>query len=306
MKTLKDMLAEARQVVPEEGPVEVAKRLAAGEKIAVIDVRDPDEFRDGHLEAATNISRGFLEFRVGTAVSEPSTPIVLYCQTGLRSMLAAKALKDLGYPTVINLQGGYQKWAQSGLPTVRDVPMNSDQIQRYSRHFLLSQVGEKGQRKLLRSKVLLIGAGGLGSPTALYLAAAGVGTMGLMDGDVVDVSNLQRQVLHTTASVGRPKVDSGAETIQDLNPDVKVIKLPTRIDVDNVMDIIKDYDLIIDGTDNFDTRYLVNDACYLAGKTNIHGSIFQFEGMATVFAPGEGPCYRCLYPTPPPPGLVPS
>jgi adenylyltransferase/sulfurtransferase len=221
-------------------------------------------------------------------------------------MLAAKVLKDLGYENVTNLQGGFQKWAQSGLPVAKDRPMNADQIQRYSRHFLLSQVGEKGQRKLLRSKVLLIGAGGLGSPTALYLAAAGVGTLGLMDGDVVDVSNLQRQILHTTANVGRPKVESGTEMIRALNPDVTVIPLPTRIDVDNVMDIIKDYDLVIDGSDNFDTRYLMNDACYLAGKTNVHGSIFQFEGMATVLAPNQGPCYRCLYPTPPPPGLVPS
>jgi molybdopterin/thiamine biosynthesis adenylyltransferase/rhodanese-related sulfurtransferase len=306
MKTLKDMLGEARQVIPEQPPAELKKRLDAGETVVVVDVRDPDEYRDGSIDAATNISRGFLEFRIGTVAPEPSTPVVLYCQTGLRSMLAAKALHDLGYTNVINLQGGFQRWAQSGLPVVKDTPLTGDQIQRYSRHFLLAQVGEKGQRKLLRSKVLLIGAGGLGSPTALYLAAAGVGTMGLMDGDVVDVSNLQRQVLHTTANVGRPKVDSGAETIQALNPDVKVIKLPTRIDVDNVMDIIKDYDLVIDGSDNFDTRYLVNDACYLAGKTNVHGSIFQFEGMASVFAPNKGPCYRCLYPTPPPPGLVPS
>lgn len=306
MKTLKDMLGEARQVIPEQPPAELKKRLDAGEPVVVVDVRDPDEYRDGSIDAATNISRGFLEFRIGTVAPEPSTPVVLYCQTGLRSMLAAKALHDLGYTNVINLQGGFQRWAQSGLPVVKDTPLTGDQIQRYSRHFLLAHVGEKGQRKLLRSKVLLIGAGGLGSPTALYLAAAGVGTMGLMDGDVVDVSNLQRQVLHTTASVGRPKVDSGAETIQALNPDVKVIKLPTRIDVDNVMDIIKDYDLVIDGSDNFDTRYLVNDACYLAGKTNVHGSIFQFEGMASVFAPNKGPCYRCLYPTPPPPGLVPS
>ena len=306
MKTLKDMLGEARQVIPEQPPAELKKRLDAGEPVVVVDDRDPDEYRDGSIDAATNISRGFLEFRIGTVAPEPSTPVVLYCQTGLRSMLAAKALHDLGYTNVINLQGGFQRWAQSGLPVVKDTPLTGDQIQRYSRHFLLAQVGEKGQRKLLRSKVLLIGAGGLGSPTALYLAAAGVGTMGLMDGDVVDVSNLQRQVLHTTASVGRPKVDSGAETIQALNPDVKVIKLPTRIDVDNVMDIIKDYDLVIDGSDNFDTRYLVNDACYLAGKTNVHGSIFQFEGMASVFAPNKGPCYRCLYPTPPPPGLVPS
>jgi sulfur-carrier protein adenylyltransferase/sulfurtransferase len=306
MKTLKDMLAEARQVIPEEGPADLQRRLAADEDVAVIDVRDPDEYRDGHLEVATNISRGFLEFRVGTAVTDPKRPVVLYCQTGLRSMLAAKALKDLGYSNVTNLQGGYQRWVQSGLPVVRDVPLTADQIQRYSRHFLLSQVGDKGQRRLLRSKVLLIGAGGLGSPTALYLAAAGAGTIGLMDGDVVDITNLQRQILHTTADIGKPKVESGTRAIKALNPDVNVIPLPMRITVDNVMDVIKDYDLIIDGSDNFETRYLVNDACYLAGKTNVHGSIFQFEGMATVFAPNQGPCYRCLYPTPPPPGLVPS
>ena len=306
MKTLKEMLAEARQVVPEQGPADLKRRLDAGEPVVVVDVRDPDEYRDGHIEDAANISRGFLEFRIGTVASEPTTPLVLYCQTGLRSMLAARQLKELGYENVINLQGGFQKWAQSGLPVAKDKPLTTEQIQRYSRHFLLPQVGEKGQRKLLRSKVLLIGAGGLGSPTALYLAAAGVGTLGLMDGDVVDVSNLQRQILHTTASVGRPKVESGTEAIRALNPDVNVISLPTRIEVDNVMDIIKDYDLVVDGSDNFDTRYLMNDACYLAGKTNIHGSIFQFEGMASVFAPNQGPCYRCLYPTPPPPGLVPS
>jgi molybdopterin/thiamine biosynthesis adenylyltransferase/rhodanese-related sulfurtransferase len=306
MKTLKDMLAEARQVVPEQGPAEVKKRLDAGEPVVLVDVRDPDEYRDGHIEPAANISRGFLEFRIGTVASDPQTPLVLYCQTGLRSMLAARQLKELGYENVVNLQGGFQKWAQSGLPVVKDRPLTSEQIQRYSRHFLLPQVGEKGQRKLLRSRVLLIGAGGLGSPTALYLAAAGVGTLGLMDGDVVDISNLQRQVLHTTPSVGRLKAESGAETIRALNPDVNVIPLPQRIDVDNVLDIIRDYDLVVDGSDNFETRYLVNDACYLAKKTNVHGSIFQFEGMASVFAPDQGPCYRCLYPTPPPPGLVPS
>ena len=306
MKTLKEMLAEARQIVPEQGPAELRKRLEAGEPVVLVDVRDPDEYRDGYIEPATNISRGFLEFRIGAAVTDPATPIVLYCQTGLRSVLAAKALRDLGYTNVVNLQGGFQKWAQSGLPVVKDRPLTTEQIQRYSRHFLLNQVGEKGQRKLLRSKVLLIGAGGLGSPTAVYLAATGVGTIGLMDGDIVDVSNLQRQILHTTANVGRSKVESGAEMIRALNPDVNVVRLPMRIDVDNVMDIIKDYDLVVDGSDNFDTRYLMNDACYLAGKTNVHGSIFQFEGMATVFAPDAGPCYRCLCPTPPPPGLVPS
>jgi molybdopterin/thiamine biosynthesis adenylyltransferase/rhodanese-related sulfurtransferase len=306
MRTLKEMLAEARQVIPEQGPADLQRRLAANEPLVVIDVRDPDEFRDGHIEAASNISRGFLEFRVGAAVTDPTTPIVLYCQTGLRSMLAAKALHELGYQNVTNLQGGYQKWAQSGLPTVKDLALSPDQLQRYSRHFLLNQVGDKGQRRLLRSKVLLIGAGGLGSPTALYLAAAGVGTLGLMDGDTVDITNLQRQILHTTADVGKPKVESGTRTLKALNPDVNVVSLPMRITVDNVMDVIKDYDLVVDGSDNFETRYLVNDACYLAGKTNVHGSIFQFEGMATVLAPNQGPCYRCLYPTPPPPGLVPS
>jgi molybdopterin/thiamine biosynthesis adenylyltransferase/rhodanese-related sulfurtransferase len=306
MKTLKEMLAEARAVIPEEGPPDLQRRLKSGESLTVIDVRDPDEYREGHIEAATNISRGFLEFRIATAVTDPAAPVVLYCQTGLRSMLAARSLKELGYTNVINLQGGFQKWAQSGLPVVKDVALTTEQIQRYSRHFLLPQVGEKGQRRLLRSKVLLIGAGGLGSPTALYLAAAGVGTLGLMDGDGVDITNLQRQILHTTADIGKPKVESGTRTLKALNPDVDIIPLPRRITVDNVLDTIKDYDLVIDGSDNFETRYLVNDACYLAGKTNVHGSIFQFEGMASVFAPNEGPCYRCLYPTPPPAGLVPS
>jgi len=304
-KTLKTVLAEARTLIPEQGPAEVQHRLEAGEPVVLIDVRDPDEYREGFIEPATNISRGFLEFRVAGVAKEPDTPIVLYCQTGLRSMLAARALSDLGYSNVVSLQGGLQKWAQAGFPVVKDKAMGPEQIQRYSRHFLLDEVGEKGQRKLLRSKVLLIGAGGLGSPTALYLAAAGVGTIGLMDADVVDVSNLQRQVLHTTADVGKPKVESGARALTALNPDVNVIRLPERITVDNALDIVSEYDVIVDGSDNFGTRYLVNDACYLAGKPHVHGSIFQFEGMASVFAPNRGPCYRCIYPSPPPAGLVP-
>jgi len=305
-KTLKTVLAEARTLIPEQGPAEVQRRLAAGEPVVLIDVRDPDEYREGFIEPATNISRGFLEFRVAGVAKEPDAPIVLYCQTGLRSMLAARALTELGYSNVVSLQGGVQKWVQAGLPVVKDKVMGPEQIQRYSRHFLLDEVGEKGQRKLLRSKVLLIGAGGLGSPTALYLAAAGVGTIGLMDADVVDVSNLQRQVLHTTADIGKPKVESGARTLTALNPDVNVIRLPERFSVDNALDVVSEYDVIVDGSDNFETRYLVNDACYLAGKPHVHGSIFQFEGMASVFAPNQGPCYRCIYPTPPPAGLVPS
>src|SRR5499427_6544026 len=225
MKTLKEMLAEARQVIPEQGPNDLKRRLEAGEPVVLVDVRDPDEYRDGSIEPATNISRGFLEFRIGAAASDPKTPIVVYCQTGLHSMLAATAHHDLGYENVINLQGGFQKWAQSGLPVVKDKPLGTEQIQRYSRHFLLPQVGEKGQRKLLRWKVLLIGAGGLGSPTAVYLAAAGVGTIALMDGDIVDVSNLQRQILHTTPNVGRPKVESGTEMLRALYPDVNIVPL---------------------------------------------------------------------------------
>lgn len=306
MKTLREMIAEARQVVPEEGPEELLRRLQSGQPVVLLDVRDPDEYRDGHIDGAVNVSRGFLEFRIASVAPDPTTPIVVYCQTGLRSVLAGKVLRELGYQHVINLAGGYQRWVQSGLPTVRETPLTPEQVQRYSRHFMLPQVGEKGQRRLLRSRVLLIGAGGLGSPTALYLAAAGVGTLGVVDSDVVDVTNLQRQILHTTADIGKPKVESAARTIRALNPDVTVVALPTRLTVDNVMEIVRDYDLVVDGSDNFETRYLVNDACYLAGKTNVHGSIFQFEGMATVFAPGQGPCYRCLYPTPPPPGLVPS
>jgi molybdopterin/thiamine biosynthesis adenylyltransferase len=293
-------------VVPEEGPEQLQRRLKSAEPVVVIDVRDPDEYRDGHIEGATNISRGFLEFRVPGTVPDPTTPVVLYCQTGLRSVLAGKALKELGYQHVINLQGGYQKWAQSGLPTVREVPLNPDQIQRYSRHFMLAQVGEAGQKRLLRSRVLLIGAGGLGSPTAVYLAAVGVGTLGIIDDDVVDLSNLQRQILHRTPDVGRPKVESARDTIQAMNPDVTVVPYAERLTADNIERVIKDYDVVVDGSDNFATRYLVNDACHLAGKPNVHGSIFQFEGMVTVLAPGRGPCYRCLYPVPPPAGLVPS
>jgi adenylyltransferase/sulfurtransferase len=306
MKTLREMLAEARKVVHEETPEQLKDRLASASPPVVIDVRDPDEYRDGYIDPAVNISRGFLEFRIGTVAPNPETPIVLYCQTGLRSLLAGTVLKDLGFADVTSLVGGVQRWRQAGFPVVKAEPFTPDQVQRYSRHFLLSQVGEKGQRKLLNGKVLLIGAGGLGSPAAYYLAAAGVGTLGIIDGDVVDLTNLQRQILHKTSDVGRPKVESATETIRGLNPDIKVIPYPTRITVENILDIIKDYDLVVDGSDNFDTRYLVNDACYLAGKTNVHGSIFQFEGMTTVLSPDKSPCYRCLYPTPPPPGLVPS
>jgi molybdopterin/thiamine biosynthesis adenylyltransferase len=306
MKTYRDLVAEAKRVVPEVTVEEVYTRLRDGTEQAVIDVRDPDEYREGAVEGALNISRGFVEFKVPDAFPDPDTPLVLYCLSGLRSLLAAKALHDLGYRQVSSMAGGIRRWKELRLPLVKDEPLSVDQMERYSRHFMLAQVGERGQKQLLRSKVLLIGAGGLGSPTAVYLAAAGVGTLGVIDSDVVDLSNLQRQILHRTADVGRPKVDSARDTIQALNPDVTVVPYAERLTVDNIERLLKDYDVIVDGSDNFATRYLVNDACHLAGKPNVHGSIFQFEGMVTVLAPGRGPCYRCLYPVPPPAGLVPS
>ncbi len=306
MRTFRDMVAEAKQVVPEVSVEEVREQLDRGEPLVLIDVRDPDEYREGYIDPAVNISRGFLEFKVQDAFPDPATPIVLYCLSGLRSILAAKALRDLGYEHVASLAGGVRRWKELKLPLVKEEPLTPAQMERYSRHFMLAQVGERGQKQLLRAKVLLIGAGGLGSPTAVYLAAVGVGTLGIIDSDAVDLSNLQRQILHRTADLGRPKVESARDTIHAINPDVAVIPYQSRLTVENIEEIIRDYDIIVDGSDNFDTRYLVNDACYLAGKPNVHGSIFQFEGMVTVLAPGRGPCYRCLYPAPPPAGLVPS
>jgi molybdopterin/thiamine biosynthesis adenylyltransferase len=306
MKSYRDLVAEAKAVVPEVSVEEVQTRLAQGADVALVDVRDPDEYREGAIPGAVNISRGFLEFKVPEAFPNPDTPIVLYCLSGLRSLLAGKALHDLGYTRVASMAGGIRRWKDLRLPLVKDEPLTPEQMERYSRHFMLTQVGERGQKQLLRAKVLLIGAGGLGSPSALYLAAAGVGTLGVVDSDVVDLSNLQRQILHRTADVGRLKVESARDTLQALNPDVTVVPYAERLTVENIERIIKDYDVVVDGSDNFATRYLVNDACYLAGKPNVHGSIFQFEGMVTVLAPGRGPCYRCLYPVPPPAGLVPS
>jgi adenylyltransferase/sulfurtransferase len=252
------------------------------------------------------VPRGFLEFQVGGKVPETDKDVVVYCAGGARSLLAAKAMRDMGYTHVSSMAGGITRWKDTGQPVVRDRQFSAEQLERYSRHFLLSQVGESGQGKLLDAKVLLVGAGGLGSPAALYLAAAGVGTLGLVDADVVDLSNLQRQILHTTDRIGVSKIESGKQTLNALNPDVRVVPYNERLTTDNVMDIFRDYDVIVDGCDNFPTRYLVNDAAVMLGKTVVHGSIFQFEGQASVFKPHEGPCYRCLFPTPPPPGLVPS
>jgi molybdopterin/thiamine biosynthesis adenylyltransferase/rhodanese-related sulfurtransferase len=305
-RSLQDVLSAAREVVSEVSTDDVAGRIKAGTAGVLVDVREKEEFREGHLPEALSVPRGFLEIQIETAVPDRETPIIAYCQGGTRSLIASQALVGMGYTNVVSMAGGYGQWKGAGNEWVTDFQFTPDQLQRYSRHFLLPEVGEEGQAKLLEAKVLLIGAGGLGSPTAYYLAAAGVGTIGIVDDDVVDRSNLQRQILHAEDRVGMPKVDSAKMTLEGLNPDVNVVTYQERISSENVMQIFSDYDIIVDGCDNFPTRYLVNDACVFLRKTNVHGSIFQFEGQATVFEPFEGPCYRCLFPEPPPPGAAPS
>jgi molybdopterin/thiamine biosynthesis adenylyltransferase/rhodanese-related sulfurtransferase len=272
----------------------------------VIDVRERDEYEQGFVPRAQWIPRGFLELKIEDAVPERDRELILYCAGGTRSALAARSLQDLGYTKVSSMAGGFRAWKNAGFPFDRPRTLSAEQVKRYSRHIMLPEVGEAGQAKLLDSKVLFIGAGGLGSPSSMYLAAAGVGTLGLVDDDVVDESNLQRQLLHNIERLGMPKVDSARKTLQLLNPDVKVIGHQERMSSENVLRIIADYDVIVDGADNFPTRYLLNDAALKLKKPVVHASIFRFEGQVTTFLPDSGPCYRCLYPDPPPPGMAPS
>src|SRR6266542_4029401 len=285
---LKQVKAEIREVSVDEVQRQQPRNL--------IDVREGDEYTEGYIPGATWIPRGKLELRIEDAVPDRDAEVVLYCAGGNRSALAAKSLKELGYSKVSSMAGGYGAWKKAGLATTKPFIFTPEQRSRYARHLMLNEVGEEGQAKLLQAKVLLLGAGGLGAPAGLYLAAAGVGTIGIVDDDVVDESNLQRQIIHSTKTVGIPKVESAKQTIHGLNPDVKVIAHQLRLSSENVLDVIKDYDLIVDGTDNFQTRYLLNDASLILKKPVINASIFQFEGQVTVFKPFEGPCYRCLYP----------
>ncbi len=305
-KTYDEIMKEARGAVPEVSVADVEKLLASSKPPVLLDVREKEEYREGHLPNAVSLPRGFLEMQVESKVPDKADKVVTYCQSGVRSLLAGRILKEMGYGDVSSMGGGYAAWKGGGHKWVQDFKFSTEQLQRYSRHFLLPEVGEEGQAKLLEAKVLCLGAGGLGSPAAYYLAAAGVGTIGIVDDDVVDMSNLQRQILHSNDRVGMPKVESAALTLTALNPDVNVVQHRTRLSSENIMELIKDYDIIVDGCDNFPTRYLVNDACVMTGTPNVHGSIFQFEGQATVFKPGDGPCYRCLFPEPPPPGMAPS
>jgi molybdopterin/thiamine biosynthesis adenylyltransferase/rhodanese-related sulfurtransferase len=306
--TKDQLIQKAKSAIREVSPDEVRKRLETKPDILLLDVREGDEVATGKVKEAEHVPRGFLELKIEGLEKDRNREIVVYCAGGVRSALAARSLQEMGYSNVSSMIGGFTAWKNRGYPWEVEPTLTPEQKIRYSRHIMLPEVDEEGQIALLKSKVLLVGAGGLGSPSAFYLAAAGVGTLGIVDPDVVDFSNLQRQILHRNNDVGVPKVESAARAMKDLNPDVKVVQYREFITSDNIMRIFDDgWEIIVDGCDNFATRYLINDACVFRKLPNVHGSIFQFEGQATVFAPTlGGPCYRCLYPEPPPPGMVPS
>ncbi|MGH2906058.1 MAG: molybdopterin-synthase adenylyltransferase MoeB [Solirubrobacterales bacterium] len=308
-----DFLSKIKEQVPEVDPDEVQAILTSpvpeGDRpeAVVIDVREQHEWDESHIPGAKHVPRGYLEQRIGRAAPDTDQRVILYCQSANRSAIAAKTLIDeLGYTNVESMAGGITLWKQRHLPIEIPFQYTDAQRIRYSRHMLLPEVGPEGQQKLLKSKVLLLGAGGLGAPVALYLAAAGIGQLGIVDDDIVDASNLQRQVIHSTNTIGEPKVESAKQTIQALNPDVEVTTYNTRLNADNIMDIIKDYDIVVDGVDNFPTRYLLNDASVRLKIPVVSASILAFDGQLTIFKPYDGPCYRCLYPVPPPAELAPS
>ena len=306
MANYRELLQQVRSEISEIDATHARDRIESGEPV-VVDVREQDEWDEGHIAGAIHVPRGHLESRIERLAPDTSRPVVVYCSAGNRSAFAAKTLTDLGYEDVVSLAGGFTDWKRNGFPVQLQAGLDAPRRARYSRHLLIPEVGEEGQLKLLDSKVLLVGAGGLGSPASLYLAAAGVGRIGIVDADVVDESNLQRQIVHSTDSLGEPKVESAKRTIEALNPDVDVVAYKERLTSENIERILADgWDVIVDGADNFPTRYLVNDASIWHKIPVVHGSIYRFEGQVTVFKPYEGPCYRCLFPTPPPPELAPS
>ncbi len=304
MATFRDLLAAAKAQIVEVDTGDAAQRIADG--ALVLDVREPDEYDQGALGDAVHIPRGHLEAQVEGRLLDKTAPVVVYCAGGVRSAFAARTLQELGYADVVSMAGGFGRWKDEGRAWKTPVVLTPDQRNRYQRHLLLPEVGVAGQAKLLGAKVLMLGAGGLGSPSALYLAAAGVGTIGIVDMDEVDASNLQRQILHNLDRIGDRKVDSAKKTLTLLNPDVDVVTYDTRLDASNIMDIIAGYDVIVDGADNFPSRYLLNDASVKLGIPVVHGSIFRFEGMVSVFHPLQGPTYRDMVPEPPPAELAPS
>ena len=300
-----EVLRQIKERIDEVDPGDVRKQLGNG--VVLVDVREAEEFDAGHIPGAVHVPRSYLETRIENAVSDRDAHVVLYCQSGNRSAWGANALKELlGYENVESMKGGITLWKDRGYEVEVPKSLTKEQRERYSRHLLIPEVGVEGQQKLLEAKVLLLGAGGLGSPAAVYLAAAGVGTLGIVDDDVVDLSNLQRQIAHTTDRIGVPKVDSAEETINAINPDVNVVKHQVRLDASNIMDILPGYDIVVDGLDNFPTRYLLNDASVRLQIPVVSAAILGFDGQLSVFAPYEGPCYRCLFPEPPPAELAPS
>jgi molybdopterin/thiamine biosynthesis adenylyltransferase/rhodanese-related sulfurtransferase len=307
MPSYRELLQQVKAEIGEVDAAGAARLLDSEDAPLFLDVRERDEWDEGHIPGALHIPRGNLESRIEGSAPDRERPVVVYCAAGARSAFAAKTLEELGYTNVVSLAGGYTDWKRNGFPTQLPRTLASEQRQRYSRHLLIPEVGEEGQLRLLDSRILLIGAGGLGSPAALYLAAAGIGTIGIVDDDTVDATNLQRQIVHSTERLGEPKAESAKRTIEALNPDVDVKIFRERLTSANVDRILGEgWDVIVDGADNFPTRYLVNDASVWHGLPVVHGSIFRFEGQVTVLKPGEGPCYRCLFPQPPPPELAPS
>lgn len=308
INSLREWLSLEENRMATEISVEDTNRfINNGENIILLDVREEEEIALGYIPGAIFIPMGKLKEKTETLIPEKETPIIIYCAIGVRSLNAVKILKEMGYKTVLSMAKGIEEWEAKGFNIKKDSKLTPDQLTRYSRHILLKEVGLEGQLKLLRSKVLIVGAGGLGCPAGLYLAAAGVGTIGIIDHDKVDLTNLQRQVLHSTYDVGRPKTESAKDAIGMINPDVKVKTYQERLTQGNVFEIFQNYDIIIDGADNFPTKYLINDACFFIGKPYIYGGVFQFEGQVSVFHPkAGGPCLRCIFPEPPPPGMVPS
>jgi adenylyltransferase/sulfurtransferase len=308
IKAFKDwFVIKAKKEGSEISVEETHQLLQKKEAIVLLDIREKEEIALGYIEGATFIPQGLLEQKVDALFPDKNIPVVVYCAGGIRSLAAAKLLKEKGYNHVFSMAKGINGWKEAGYEVATDSVLTPDQLTRYSRHLLLKEVGMEGQVQLLKAKVLLVGAGGLGCPAGLYLAASGVGTLGIIDSDRVDLTNLQRQVLHGTSDVGRPKTESAKEAIRRINPDVKVITYQERLTSQNALDIFPHYDVIIDGSDNFPTKYLVNDASFFTGKPYVYGGVFKFEGQLSVFFPKEGgPCLRCLFPEPPPPGLVPS
>jgi molybdopterin/thiamine biosynthesis adenylyltransferase/rhodanese-related sulfurtransferase len=304
MATFRDLLSAAKESITEVSTDTAAEHIATG--YTVLDVREPDEYQEGAIAGAVHIPRGHLESQIETRITDKSTPVVVYCAGGVRSAFAAKTMQELGYETVESMAGGFGRWKDEGRDWKQPSSLTGEQMNRYKRHLLLPEVGVEGQKALLDAKVLLLGAGGLGSPAALYLAAAGVGTIGIVDMDEVDASNLQRQILHNVDRIGDRKVDSAKKTLTLLNPDVNVVTYDTRLSAANILDVIAGYDVIVDGADNFPVRYLLNDASVKLGIPVVHGSIFRFEGMVSVFHPKQGPTYRDMVPEPPPAELAPS